>query len=69
MFLGFGKGTKMKVYFTAEEMHTPEYAEYVKWVSNVWRMNDERNKRIEAEKRASQNALRRERMMSLSQLH
>jgi hypothetical protein len=40
----------MKVYFTSEEMHTPEYKEYVKWVSDVWRMNDERNKRIEKEK-------------------
>ncbi len=42
----------MKVYFTAEEMHTLEYKEYVQWVSNVWRLNDERNKRIEAEKQA-----------------
>ena len=40
----------MKVYFTAEEMHTPEYREYVKWVSECWRLNDERNKRIEFEK-------------------
>lgn len=40
----------MKVYFTAEEMHTPEYEEYVRWMSNVWRLNDERNKRIEKEK-------------------
>lgn len=40
----------MKVYFTTEEMHTPEYKEYVKWMSECWRMNDERNKRIEAEK-------------------
>jgi hypothetical protein len=40
----------MKVYFTAEEMHTPEYREYVKWMSECWRLNDERNKRIEAEK-------------------
>jgi hypothetical protein len=49
MFLKFGKGTKMKVpaktYFaTPEEMHTPEYTEYVKWMSEVWRLNDERNK-------------------------
>jgi hypothetical protein len=69
MFLKFGKGTKMKVYFTAEEMHTQEHVEYVKWMSEVWRLNAERNKRVEAEKRASQNTLRRERMMSLSQLH
>lgn len=40
----------MKVYFTADELHTPEYKEYVKWVGDVWRMNDERNKRIEKEK-------------------
>lgn len=42
----------MKVYFTAEEMHTPEYKEYVEWTSNVWKLNDERNKRIETEKQA-----------------
>lgn len=40
----------MKVYFTADELHTPEYKEYVKWVGECWRMNDERNKRIEKEK-------------------
>ena len=40
----------MKVYFTADELHTPEYKEYVKWVSECWRMNDERNKRLEKEK-------------------
>jgi hypothetical protein len=40
----------MKVYFTAEELHTQEYKEYVKWVSECWRLNDERNKRIEKEK-------------------
>ncbi len=40
----------MKVYFAAEEMHTPEYSEYVKRVSECWRLNDERNKRIEFEK-------------------
>lgn len=40
----------MKVYFTADELHTPEYEEYVKWVGECWRMNDERNKRIEKEK-------------------
>ena len=39
-----------KVYFTADEMHTPEYKEYVKWVGECWRLNDERNKRIEKEK-------------------
>ncbi len=43
----------MKVYFTAEELHTPEYKEYVKWVGECWRLNDERNKRIEAEKLAA----------------
>jgi hypothetical protein len=42
----------MKVYFTAEELHTPEYKEYVQWMSNVWKLNDERNKRIEAENQA-----------------
>lgn len=44
----------MKTYFTAEEMHTDEYREYVKWVSECWRLNDERNQRIEAEKRHRQ---------------
>jgi hypothetical protein len=39
----------MKVYFTAEELHTPEYKEYVQWMSNVWKLNDERYNRIEAE--------------------
>jgi hypothetical protein len=48
MFLVNWKGFNMKVYFTAEEMHTPEYEEYVRWVSNVWRLNDERNKRLKA---------------------
>jgi hypothetical protein len=43
MFLVNWKDTKMKIYFTAEEMHTPEYEEYVRWMSNVWRLNDERN--------------------------
>ena len=43
----------MKVYFTAEELHTPEYREYVKWVAEVWRLNDERNKRIAEETRQS----------------
>ena len=34
-----------KTYFaTPEEMKTPEYTEYVKWVSEVWRLNSERNK-------------------------
>lgn len=40
----------MKVYFTSEQMHTPEYAEYVAWVGKCWRLNDERNKRAESEK-------------------
>jgi hypothetical protein len=48
MFLVTWKDTKMKIYFTAEEMHTPEYAEYVKWMSEVWRLNDERNKSLKA---------------------
>lgn len=42
----------MKMYFTADELHTPEYKEYVKWMANVWKLNDERNKRVEAEKQA-----------------
>lgn len=44
------KGTKMKVQFTPDELHTPEYKEYVKWVGDCWRMNDERNTRLEKEK-------------------
>jgi hypothetical protein len=28
--------------------------EYVEWMANVWRLNDERNKRIEAEKKRLQ---------------
>jgi hypothetical protein len=36
----------MKVYFTAEEMHTSEYRDYVKWVSEVCKLNDERNKQL-----------------------
>lgn len=28
--------------------------EYVKWMANVWKMNDERNKRIEVEKKSMQ---------------
>lgn len=43
----------MKTYFTADELHTPEYAEYVKHTSEVWRLNDERNKRIAEETRLS----------------
>lgn len=43
----------MKVYFTAEEMHTLEFKEYVKWMSECWRLNDERNKRIVEEARQS----------------
>ena len=39
--------TNMRIYFTTEEMHTPEYAGYVKWMSNIWRINDERNKRTQ----------------------
>ena len=41
----------MKVNFTAEELHTSEYREYVKWVSECWRLNDERNKQIAEETR------------------
>lgn len=40
----------MKVQFTVDELHTPEYKEYVKWISECWRMNDERNKQLEKEK-------------------
>jgi len=40
------KDTSMKVYFATEELHTHEYKEYVKWVADVWRLNDEHNKRI-----------------------
>jgi hypothetical protein len=40
----------MKVQFTPDELHTPEYKEYVKWVGDCWRMNDERNTRLEKEK-------------------
>jgi hypothetical protein len=42
----------MKVYFTAQEMRTPEYTEYVKWMSDVWRMNDERNKQLAKENKS-----------------
>ena len=35
----------MKTVFTPEQRSTPEYAEHVRWMSNVWRLNDERNKR------------------------
>lgn len=35
--------TPIKTYFTAEEMHTPEYTEYVKWMSAVWKKNYEIN--------------------------
>jgi hypothetical protein len=38
----------MKTYFTADELHTPEYAEYVKHTSEVWRLNDLRNKQLQA---------------------
>lgn len=34
----------MKMYFTAEELHTPEYREYVLWVASVWKLNAERNR-------------------------
>jgi hypothetical protein len=34
-----------KTYFAMpEELHTPEYREYVKWVASVWKANDERNR-------------------------
>ncbi len=36
----------MKVHFTAEELHTQEYKEYVRWVGECWRLNDERTKRL-----------------------
>jgi hypothetical protein len=47
----------MKVHFTDKERHTPEYSEYVKWVSECWRLNDERNKRIAEETRLSMKKL------------
>lgn len=47
------KDTDMKVCFTADELHTPEYKEYIKWVGECWRLNDERNKRIAEETRLS----------------
>lgn len=40
----------MKIQFTPEELHTPEYKEYVKWIGDCWRMNAERNVRLEKEK-------------------
>jgi hypothetical protein len=40
-----------KMHFsTPEELHTSEYNEYVKWMANIWLLNDRRNKRIEKEK-------------------
>jgi len=47
------KDTNMKVYFAAEKLHMPEYKEYVKWVADVWRLNDKRNKRIAEETQQS----------------
>lgn len=35
-------------------MQTPQDIETVKFMANVWRLNDERNKRIESEKRRLQ---------------
>jgi hypothetical protein len=45
----------MKFHFTAEELHSKEYAEFVKCMSESWRLNDERNKRIDNETLASKN--------------
>lgn len=50
----------MKVYFTAEELHTPEYAEYVRHTSEVWRLNDLRNKEIQAQKEKRNNEILQE---------
>jgi hypothetical protein len=34
-----------KTYFaTPEELHTPEYCEYVQWEASVWKANDNRNR-------------------------
>ena len=43
----------MKIYFTPEEMHTPEYKKYIQWVADCWKLNDERNKQLESDKRAT----------------
>lgn len=44
-----------KTYFAMpEELHTPEYREYVQWTASVWKANDERNRRIEQEKQRIQ---------------
>lgn len=39
----------MRMLFSAEEMHTEEYSEFVRWMSNVWKLNYERNNKDEAE--------------------
>lgn len=50
----------MKVYFTADELHTPEYAEYVRHTSEVWRLNDVRNKELQAQKEKRYNEILQE---------
>jgi hypothetical protein len=42
--------------------------EYVEWMANVWKLNDERNKEIERKKRESEKSLKREKMLSLSEM-
>jgi hypothetical protein len=35
-----------KIYFaTPEELKTPEYVEYVKWLASVWKENSKRNEK------------------------
>jgi hypothetical protein len=37
-----------KTYFvTPEELKTQDYTHYVEWVSEVWRLNDLRNKQLQ----------------------
>jgi hypothetical protein len=36
----------MRIYFTADELHTDEYRAYIQWVADCWRLNDERNKKL-----------------------
>lgn len=42
-------------YFGSDPRNHPHYTkEYVEWMANVWRLNDLRNKRIEAQKKKMQ---------------
>lgn len=42
---GFKMPAPAKIYFaTPEELKTPEYIEYVKWMAEVWKANSEKNK-------------------------